>query len=729
MVVKAHTSLRPAALCVGAASIIAACSAGPPTPTPPDEPTIAVGWDAYRAWNEWPSLRVGVRAYMRATNDRSGGNEGSDASHYVRLTSDRAIAMDVRGPGVLYFARANRWHGSPWHYDIDGVDLSITETNTVSPDAPASTSVFVPSSLAPPINLTFATTQGGDLLATPMPFTSSLQIGHERTHYGAGYFIYDAFPVGATNLSQPIATFSEADVPNDVVDLVNQSGTDIAPVANATPYAGTVALASNASATILDAVGPSTLRALAFTVPLADAEAFGAARLRVTWDGRSSPSIDVPIALFFGAGSLLNRDAVEYLVKAFPVSIRFHDGAVTFATYFPMPFSRTAHVEIESATPIASVTWTARTLPNTDPANWSGYLHASYVDQGTPIAGEDLIVLDTTIVEGGGDWCGDFVGTSFTFSDQANLTTLEGDPRFFFDDSQTPQAQGTGTEEWGGGGDYWNGGQNTTLPFYGHPVGATDATSAINAEDEIESAYRFLLADAMPFGKNARIQLEHGGLDDSTEHYRTIAYWYGLPGACLVQTDSFHVSDAADEAAHAYVSPDASSVDTITGRYEWGVDHVGTTEMYPATTDTGRHTTGTSELTLAIDPDNRGVLLRRKLDLSFPDQAAEVWIAGDDSTAFALAGTWFSEGSNTCVYSNPPGETDAFSPALETTDHRFRDEEFLVDRGLTEGHSKLRLRVVFTPTNAPLTPTTPNAPQAWSELRYAAYVWRLPSPP
>ena len=62
-----------------------------------------------------------------------------------------------------------------------------------------------------------------------------------------------------------------------------------------------------------------------------------------------------------------------------------------------------------------------------------------------------------TETEGGGDWCGHFVGTSFIFSDDAVLTTLEGDPRFFFDDSQTPQAQGTGTEEWGGGGDYWGG--------------------------------------------------------------------------------------------------------------------------------------------------------------------------------------------------------------------------------------------------------------------------------
>jgi DUF2961 family protein len=115
------------------------------------------------------------------------------------------------------------------------------------------------------------------------------------------------------------------------------------------------------------------------------------------------------------------------------------------------------------------------------------------------------------------------VGTSFIFSHDANLGTLEGDPRFFFDDSLTPQAQGTGTEKWGGGGDYW-GGLNMSLPFAGHPVGARSVKTAVSDEDKIESAYRFLLADLMPFGKNAVTRLEHGGANDSDQHYETVTF-------------------------------------------------------------------------------------------------------------------------------------------------------------------------------------------------------------
>jgi hypothetical protein len=592
-------------------------------------------------------------------------------------------------------------------------------------------STFIPPEPFPsPLAFTWSTTKGADLVATPIMFTESLQLGYERTHYGTGYYIFHSFPLGAHNLSQPLTTWNEDVPPQDVLDLVNRAGEDFAPTTpDVTSMSGAVSLPASGSVTLFDAQGPATLRAFRLSVPLKDAEALGAARLRVTWDDRATPSIDAPVTLFFGAGSLYNRENREWLVKAFPVNIRFAQKTVTFSVYFPMPFFHSARVElVNEGAAVPVVAWSARTQPYRDPTNWAGYFHATYVDHGTPTPGKDLVFLDTTKTEGGGDWCGNFVGTSFIFSDQAVLSTLEGDPRFFFDDSQTPQVQGTGTEEWGGGGDYW-GGLKMTLPFFGHPVGAIDAGHAGTAEDKIESAYRFLLTDLMPFGKNARIQFEHGGTDESVEHYRTVAYWYALPGACLVQTDALHVGDPADEKAHDYSSPDASDVDIVTSRYEWGVDHVDTTEIYPATTDTGRHTTGTSELTLAIDPLNYGVMLRRKLDYAFPDQRAEVWVQADGEQCFTHVGTWYTAGSNTCVLSFPQGETDPFAPVIEQSNRQWRDDEFLVSRMITQGHRSLRVRLVFSPTNTPLTPQTPLAPQAWSEYRYTAYVWKLPPAP
>src|SRR5439155_24398314 len=176
----------------------------------------------------------------------------------------------------------------------------------------------------------------------------------------------------------------------------------------------------------------------------------------------------------------------EYLVKPFPVNVRFDQQRVHLACYFPMPFLHSARIELSNPTETSiQVRWSVRYAPFKDAFPQVGYFHATYRDHPQPEPGQDLLLLDTRNTEGGGDWSGQLVGTSWIFSDRAVLNTLEGDPRFFFDDSQTPQAQGTGPEEWGGGGDYW-GGQNMTLPFAGHPTGARNAREAQNDEDKIE---------------------------------------------------------------------------------------------------------------------------------------------------------------------------------------------------------------------------------------------------
>ncbi len=131
----------------------------------------------------------------------------------------------------------------------------------------------------------------------------------------------------------------------------------------------------------------------------------------------------------------------------------------------------------------------------------------------------------------------------------------------------------------------------------------------------------------MPFGCNAKICLEHGGTDQSIEHYRTVAFWYGLPAASVTKTDELQIGDTNAEAAHQYRSPDASVPYEITSRYELGVDILNGKETFPAETDWGRKTTGSSEFRLRLAPDNFGVLLRRKLDYQFPNQRAEVFIA------------------------------------------------------------------------------------------------------
>jgi hypothetical protein len=700
---------------------------------------LPIGLDAYRHWDAWPLQRIGCRAYMRSTYDRRGGNEGADASHFLyQLADDRNVTLDVANAGILYFARYNHWHGSPWHYEIDAADHVLSESSTPDPIHPKANSIFLPADVLPePLTYTWSKTKGADLMWAPMGFEKSFRMSYERTRYGTGYYIYHQFCPG-TPISRPIRAWDGTTPPDaDVLELINRSGTDIAPSAGPTveERSGQVDLSAKGTAGPLDVDGPGVIRAIQLSAPKDRALDLANVRLRVTWDGRAQPSIDAPLPLFFGAGTLYNRDAKEYLVKSFPMTIRFDAERVYLACYFPMPFFRSASFELvnDGDTEIANLAYSLRgTAFDGAPAN-VGYFHATYRDFPTPERGKDLVLLNTVGIEGAETWSGSFVGTTYTFTHTANLTTLEGDPRFFFDDSQTPQAQGTGSEEWGGGGDYW-GGRTMTLPFAGHPVGVPKAADAKLEIDKLHSAYRFLLADLFPFGRNARIQLEHGGTNESKEHYQTVTYWYGLPAASLVRTDALKVADEASERAHGYASPDAGAPYELTSRYEWGVDHLGKDEIYPAQTDHGRITTGTSEFTLKLDPANMGVMLRRKLDYQYPNQRAEVLVAdSSDATRaptdpnFKPAGTWYTAGSNTCVYSNPKGELDPAVHTVQTSNRRFRDDEFLLPVDLTRGRSAIRVRVKLLPTHVPLFPGRPLDTEAWSEFEYAAYCYVTPN--
>lgn len=696
---------------------------------------IPVGLDAYRQWDRWPYLRILARTYLRSTYDRGGGNEDADAGHFLyQRADDWNVTLDVAGAGVLCFVRFNHWHGSPWHFEVDGVDHVIQETNTAESLHPVARAVFQPeTAFPPPLAFTWATTHGADLSWVPVPFEHSFQLAYGRTHYATGYYIYQQFVPGAA-LSRPIESWTEAPPDPAVLALIRRAGSDLVPVpdsdegrrlgmkqtdrAIAVPPGGTVELANLTTA-------PAMLRALELSAPREQAVALGRARLQITWDGLPQPSVDAPVALLFGAGTLYNRDNAEYLVKAFPVWIRFDRSRVHLACFFPMPFFRSARVTLtNTGTAPLDVTCSARYAPFHDPPDQVGYFHATYRDHPHPVPGQDLVWLDTRTTEGGGDWSGQIVGTSFVFSDRAVLNTLEGDPRFFFDDSQTPQAQGTGTEEWGGGGDYW-GGRTMTLPFAGHPTGARNAAAAKCDEDKVESAYRFLLGDLMPFGERAVIRFEHGGRDQSTEHYRTVVFWYGRHRPSLVRTDVLKIGDSASEQAHAYVSRSASTPYSITSRYEWGVDTLDGREIFPPETDSGRTMTGVSEFTVALRRDNLGVMLRRKLDYRFPNQRAEVSVA-DAAGRWQPAGVWYLAGSNTCVYSHPKPELGATQHTVETSNRRFRDDEFLLPQWLTRGRRAIRVRVKFTPVRIPLVPGRPLDELAWSEIRYDAYCFVMP---
>ncbi|MEM7371917.1 MAG: DUF2961 domain-containing protein [Bacteroidota bacterium] len=721
----------------------------------PQLPTIPIGTDAYLQWDKIPYLRLGMRAYMRSTYDRTGNNRRADASNYLYQEADNFnVTLDVKSPGVLYFVRTNHFHGSPWHYEVDGTDVIVKESATDDPIDVKNRydhTTFIPEELFPnPLTWTWTITKGADLMWVPIPFQESLRLAYSRTFYGTGYYIYHAFPKGADYLSQPLETWKQNPPDPRVLELIRRSGSDLSPEGDEVQsLKQSIDLAPYQQLSLASLEGSHTIRALEFTIPRDQAYDFGKNRLTITWDRRWHASVDVPLALFFGAGHLYNPENKEFLVQGFPVSVRYDDDFVYLSCYWPMPFFEHASIVLEERNGKAfeGIGTKIKTVPYRDSRNAVGYFHATYSNLPYPKQGQDNTFLDTDLVEGGGPWSGNFVGMSWIFSHNGVLKTLEGDPRFFFDDSKTPQAWGTGTEEWGGGGDYW-GGLNMTIPFAGHPVGKRDK-EAENELDLLNSAYRFLIADYFPFGKRAVIRLEHGGQNTQIEHYEGVVYWYGAPFATLTLTDQLNVCHTQDAKNHQYSSPTAEEPYELVSRYELGPDsdvssyfvrnrgegkHIGSLLYYPAESDSVRIMKGTSSFVVDVDSSNLGVLLRRKFDYQYPNQEAKIWVKNaDEDDDWQDAGIWYTSGSNTYYHSYPRGKkfSDAellpTNPEVITSNRRWREEEFLIGAHLTAGLSKLAIRVEWIPNEKALLPEQPfPQPSVWSESRYWVYSFVLP---
>ena len=114
------------------------------------------------------------------------------------------------------------------------------------------------------------------------------------------------------------------------------------------------------------------------------------------------------------------------------------------------------------------------------------------------------------------------MGTSFIFSHDANLTTLEGDPRFLFDDSLTPQAQGTGTEEWAGG-DSW-GWAEYDATICRPSRGSAQFAIRLGPSRQNRVCISLSACRSDAFAKRAVIRLENGGTNESEQHYEAVTY-------------------------------------------------------------------------------------------------------------------------------------------------------------------------------------------------------------
>lgn len=163
--------------------------------------------------------------------------------------------------------------------------------------------------------------------------------------------------------------------------------------------------------------------------------------LRAFWDGADEPAIEVPLGDMFC--SAWGRFAQ---VSSLPIAANPHGG---FNSYWPMPFARSARLELENLTTEPVRLYYQVDFERGADAFNGAYLHAHWRRNNPLPKGQTHCLLD---INGGR---GHYVGTYLAWGVKDNGWWGEGEVKFWIDDDdEFPTICGTGTEDYFGGA--WN---------------------------------------------------------------------------------------------------------------------------------------------------------------------------------------------------------------------------------------------------------------------------------
>ncbi len=258
--------------------------------------------------------------------------------------------------------------------------------------------------------------------------------------------------------------------------------------------------------------GPGVITHIWMTSHAGRVNELNALTLRIYWDGRPQPGVEVPLGEFFGVGQ--GKPAA---IESVPVQVS-PTGALT--CYWKMPFAKSARIVVSNDNPDRTtglywqIDWTE--LPEVPKG--TPYFHARY-HQSYPAAAGDYLIAD---LEGSGF----YVGTMLSITLGQNGWWGEGDDFFYIDGELVPSLQGTGAE------DYFNdawGFRPRTGNWFGQPRWQGDRAGDSGA------SYRWHVLDPVNFSNSLKVTIEHkGNHEEDTEGFyverpdfiNSVAFWY-----------------------------------------------------------------------------------------------------------------------------------------------------------------------------------------------------------
>lgn len=239
--------------------------------------------------------------------------------------------------------------------------------------------------------------------------------------------------------------------------------------------------------------------------------------LRIYWDDESDPSVECPFVDFF-----CNPDDTSKLVNTAFVNV---DRG--FNAYFPMPFRKSARVELVYDGPVAP----GRELESMMPCysyvchrTWehfpkdTGYFHASWRQQSLLLGLEDYVALEAT-------GKGKFVGWNITIRPlESNDCPVDENEKFYMDGEMNPSVEFQGLED--SFGFSWG------FPKSDNFFPLTGYFKFLNGS----AAYRFFTQDAISFERSLRVVIGFGDKEpwfkkkfsapETITQISSTVYWY-----------------------------------------------------------------------------------------------------------------------------------------------------------------------------------------------------------
>ncbi len=240
-------------------------------------------------------------------------------------------------------------------------------------------------------------------------------------------------------------------------------------------------------------------------------------RLRVYYDGKKTPSVDVPLGDFFGVGHGYERD-----LDSLP--IRDSSFGRARNSYWPMPFRRSCNITVtdEGNRPVTMFYYHVDWQKHPSLPEDVTYFHGYYRQERPAVSGKNYEFLS---IKG----TGHYVGTVLNVI-QAQVGWFgEGDDLFYVDGASHPQIHGTGTEDYVN--DAW-GLRVSYGPWAGTPIAEGERIGARL------TGYRWHVPDPVPFTKSLWAGIEHAGwtynedgtlrsgFEERPDYFSSAAFWY-----------------------------------------------------------------------------------------------------------------------------------------------------------------------------------------------------------